>query len=136
MFINLKEENLSSKNIFESTYKQSCYLRACGYLKQYIHYLELLNSEPGDFYYQKFLDEVAMGQKYLMQRKIKSAKMCVFSLMKLKAINGFLKSYNVKTENGYYEDQDAVVEAFESHCNKIGLLLDGRRFFDEANRLS
>lgn len=136
MFINLREEKLSSKNIFESDYKQSCFLRACGHLKSYIYYETLLNAQPGDYIYQKNKDEVLMGAKYLKERKNKSAKTTVRYLMKLRAINGFLKSYNIKTENGYYEDQDAVIAAFESHCNKIGLSLDGRRFFDEANRLS
>ena len=127
--------NISLEKIYESENNQAVFLFACGHLKQYIFFSELVLSEPGDKLYERNLDKVILGKEYLETQRNRHAKNCVKNLLRMGAVDGFLKSYKIKTDNGYYEDQDLVLTSFETYLGGIGFSLEGRRFFDEANKL-
>lgn len=127
--------NLTTKRIYENERMEAAFLLACGHLKNYIYYCKCINAVPGDAFYEENVDDCMLGHKYLEIQKNKSAKKCTRNLMILKAINGYLKSYNIKAENGYYEDQELVVTAFEEYLSDIHFSLEDRKFFSEANRL-
>lgn len=127
--------NITFDKIAENEGNTGLFLLACGYLKNYIYYSQCLLAKPGDRFYEKNIDNCLSGEKYLETQKTKCAKKCTYNLMKLRAVNGFLRAYKVRTENGYFEDQELVVHAFENYLHDIDFSLAGRQFFAEASKL-
>lgn len=127
--------NISVKKIYKNGATEAAFLFACGHLRDYIRFSKCINAVPGDRYYEQNIDECMLGKENLELEKLKSGKKCVRNLFRIKAVEGYLKAYDIKTDKGYYEDQDLVLTAFEEYLSSVNFSLDGRRFFDEANKL-
>lgn len=127
--------NLTTEKIYESNKTQALFCFALGHLKQYIYFSECLLAEPGDKFYERHLEDVIQGKEYIKKEQMKSAKNCVKNLLRLKCIQGFIKSYKIKSENGHYEDQDLILDAFSKYIDSVNINLNGKRFFDEAEKL-
>lgn len=127
--------NITLEKIYESDRNEAAFLFACGHLKMYIKYSECLLAEPGDTFYEKNIDNCILGKDYLEKQKAKHGKNCVRNLLRIGAVDGFLKSYKIKNDNGYYEDQELVLDAFEKYLDTVSFSLEGRRFFDEAKKV-
>ena len=127
--------SLTTEKIWKDDNSEAAFLLACGHLKNYIFYAECENAEPGDYIYQKRNSVCINGKEYISRKKNNAAKQCVRNLLYLGCVNGFIKSFKIKTDAGYYEDQELIVAAFENYVNSVGINLEGRRFFDEVNKL-
>ena len=130
-----KSFNLTSEKIWESNYTQALFCYALGHLKKYIHYVECENAQPGDFLYQKYIDDCIQGKEYILRQKNKAAKYCVQNLLRLGCVDGFIKSYKLKSDDGYYENQNLIINAFSDYVDSVNISLNGRRFFEEADKL-
>lgn len=130
-----KSLNLTAKKIYENDLNQALFLDACGHLKRYIDFSNYLLAQPGDRLYERNINEIILGKDYLNKEKTRHGKLCVKDLLRMKVVEGFLKSYNIKTEKGHYEDQELVLDAFEKYIRSVNFSLEGRRFFEEAGKL-